>query len=215
MTNETNPLKVVLSVMAAIASVGAVSNLIAQFLRQDLFFVLAIVLLLGGFGLLLWKGLQSGWIVRQKLITLGLFLLVTMAAAVMSWVWLSNVKVRPVTIEIIEPVNAAQIEGNRYLVKGKVNDPDAKISVVVRPLEPLDYWVQETPTIDSGGNWQVNAHFSERNVGIGERYEVFALATRENFLVTWLTGNSLPVGKRQDLPSNTNRSNVITVTRVR
>ncbi len=87
--------------------------------------------------------------------------------------------------------------------------------MIVRPLIPLDYWIQEPPTIDANGNWQANVHIGEMNEGSGGKYEILALATHENFLVTWVTGNSLPIGKRQDLPNSTNRSNIVTVTRTR
>lgn len=213
MDNEKKPIKIMLGVMSAIATVSAVSNLVARLFRQDLVLVLAIVVPLGGFGLLLWHVLQSGWIDSRNLAVLGTVFLASIVLAVVSWVSLSNVKVRPVYIEIVEPKDATLVREHRYLVKGTVGDSNAKVSVVVRPLEPLDYWVQDPPTIDANGNWQVNAYFGERNVGRGEKYEIIALATYENFLVTWITGNCLAIGKRQALPSSTNRSNIVTVTR--
>jgi hypothetical protein len=209
----TDQSRLILVGMSAIANVCALVAFAAQLLRQDLWLVLAIVLVLGGFGLLLWK--THSWIGSQKLSAIIFIFLASIVFAVVSLVLLSNVKVKPVHIAVVEPKDNAQIEGYRYLIKGTVGDSNARVSVIVRPLTPLDYWVQEPPTIDASGNWQVNAHFGETTVGIGEQYEIIALATNENFIVTWVTGNSLPIGMRQDLPSSTNRSNVVTVTRVR
>jgi hypothetical protein len=45
-------------------------------------------------------------------------------------------------------------------------------------------------------------------------YELIALATRENFLVTFATGNQLRAGQvLPGLPRNTNKSAVVTVSR--
>jgi len=209
----TDQSKLILAGMGAIADACALCSVAAQLLRQDLLLVLVIMIVLGGFGLLLWK--IHSWIGRQRLAVIIIFCLASIVLAVVSLVLLSNVQVKPVYIAVTEPKDGAQVEGHRYVIKGTVGDSKAKVSVVVRPLIPLDYWVQEPPTVDASGTWQVNAHFGEGNVGIGEKYEIIALATNENFIVTWVTGNSLPVGMRQNLPSSTNRSNIVTVTRVR
>lgn len=209
----TDQSKLILVSIGAIADACALCAVAAQLLQQDLLLVLIIVLVLGAFGLLLWRA--HSWIGRQKLAAIIIFCLASIVLAVVSLVLLSNVKVKPVQIGVVEPKDGAQIEGYCYLVKGTVGDSNARVSVVIRPLTPLDYWVQEPPTIDASRNWQVNAQFGETTVGVGEKYEIIALATNENFIVTWMTGNSLPIGMRQDLPSSTNRSNVVTVTRVR
>lgn len=215
MTNSTNSLNRILVCLATIADVSGVCALSAQLFRKDLFLVLTTVSVLIVFGLLLWKIFENGWVDRRNITVPLIIFLASIMFAVMSWVWLSNVRVNPVNIAIIEPKDMTQIEGNRYLVKGTMSDSNAKVFVVVRPLESSDYWVQDPPTIDGNGNWQVNAYFGERNAVIGEKHEIIALATQENFLVTWLTGNYLSIGKRQDLPSNTNRSNIVNVSRMR
>lgn len=209
----TDQSKFILAITSAIASACSLISFAAQLFRQDLLLVFVIVIVLGGFGSLLWR-LRS-WLGRLKLGAIIIFCLVSIVLAIVSLVLLANARVRPVHIAVVEPKDGAQIEGYRYLIKGTVGDSNAKISVVVRPLVPQDYWVQAPPTVDVSGNWQVNANFGESNVGVGERYEIVSLATNENFIVTWLTGNSLTVGMTQTLPINTNRSNIVTVTRVR
>jgi len=185
--------------------------LAAQLFRQDLWIVLTIVFVSAVFALLLWK--THRWIARQKLVLVLVFCGACVAFAVICLISLSKVRVRPVNVAIVEPKDGAQVEGFRSLVKGSVNDANARVSVVVRPLTPTDYWIQEPPTMDTNGNWQINAHLGENNVGVGEKYEIIALATNENFIVTWVTGNSLGAGKSEELPGNTNRSNIVTVTK--
>jgi len=215
MASEPNLLKRTLVFIGAVADISAVCSIAALFLRQDPLLVLVIAIALVAGGLLLRSGFQRRSIDRQKLPIIGFFFLASLFLVVISWVLLSNVKLAPVHIEIVEPKDGVRIDGDRYLVKGMVGDSSAKVVLVIRPLVPLDYSVQEPPTIDANGYWQANAHFGERAVGIGEGYEIIALATHENFLVTWVTGNSPSIGKREDLPTKSNRSNVVTVTRVR
>jgi len=214
-TTEPNMLNRTLAVIAAVADVSAVSALIAQFLRQDTVLVLAIVAVSVILILILSWLIQRGWIDRSSIVILGILCLASIIIAAVFWASLASVKVTPIQIKIDAPQEGEKIDGYRYVVKGTVNDPNAGVYVVVRPLEPLDYWVQERPTVDATGNWQVNAYFGERSAGVGEGYEVIALATRENFLVTLVTGNFLRVGKTNSIPDNTNRSNLATVTRTR
>jgi hypothetical protein len=209
----TDQSKFMLGIMSAIASACTLISFAAQLFRQDLLLLFVIVIVLGGFGSLLWR-LRS-WLARMKLAAIIIFCLLSIVLAIVSLVLLSNVRVRPVYITVVEPKDGTQIDGYRSLIKGTVGDSNARVSVVVRPLIPQDYWVQEPPTVDASGNWQVNGHFGESNVGVGEKYEIVSLATNENLIVTWVTGNSLTVGMRQTLPINTNRSNIVTVTRVR
>jgi uncharacterized membrane protein len=215
MISEPNLFKRILLVISIIADGSAVCFLAAQVFRQDLLLLLTIIIILIIVGGLLWRMFRRGWIDRQNLVFIGGFFLASMIFAVVCFIYLSNVRVTPIQITISEPGNDAKVEGHRYLVKGTISDQNSVSYVVVRSLESSDYWVQDPPTIDSNNNWQVNTYFGERNVGNNERYEIIALATHENFLVTWLTGNYLSTGKRRDLPNNTNRSNVVTVTRTR
>lgn len=203
----------ILAIIGTIADVCGLCSVAAQLFRQDLWLTLTIVFVMVSFILLLWRAYT--WIARQKFLLIISFLVASVIFAVISVVSLSKVRIKPVNVSIVEPKDGAQVEGYRCLVKGSVNDSDARVSVVVRPLTPTDYWVQEVPTKDANGNWQINAHLGENNVGDNEGYEISALATNENFIVTWVTGNSLSAGKHEDLPGNTNRSNIVTVTRVR
>ncbi len=110
MSSEPKPLNRALIVIATIADISALCSLSAQLLRQDLFLVVAIAVILIGFGLLLWKVLQLSWIDRQNLAAIGIFFLASIVFAIISWVLLSNVKVTPIHIEIAEPQDGVTIE---------------------------------------------------------------------------------------------------------
>jgi hypothetical protein len=213
MTNGPNLLNRTLAVIAAIADLSAVSALAAQFLRQDMFLILVIMVIAMGVVLVLNWLFRCGVIDRQNLVLLSVICLVSMVIAVVFWASLVSVKVKPIQLAIAAPQDGLKIDGYRYLVKGAASDSNARVYVLVRPLETLDYWVQEQPTIDATGNWQVNAYLGEKKTGIGQDYEIMALATNENWLVTLMTGNLLQVGKTKSIPSNTSRSNLATVTR--
>jgi len=213
--NESKLLHRTLAIVAAIADVTALCILAAQFLRQDIFLVLAIV------GILMAGTLTFNWLFQHKffdcqnLFVLGAICISSIILAIFFWASLRSIKVSPIHLTIDEPKDASEIEEYRYLVKGTVSDVNSKVYVVVRPFETLDYWVQEPPTVDAYGNWQVYAYFGEKGIGIGDKYEVIALATDENFLVTRASGNYLQLGKTNSIPTNTNRSNFVTVTRTR
>ncbi len=217
MTSEPNWANRTFAVVSAIADVSAVSALVAQFVRQDQYLVLVIVAVAVIAILVLGWLIQRRWIDRQNLIVLGVLCVTSIVIAIVFWASLSSVKVTPIQVEILAPQDGVRIDSYRYLVKGTVSDPNARVYVVVRPLRPQDYWIQEQPTVDAKGNWQANAYFGEPppGPGAGEDYEIIALATNENSVVTCMTGNCLQVGKTKDIPRNTNRSNLVTVTRTR
>lgn len=128
--------------------------------------------------------------------------------------FLANTPVKPIHVEISESKIDTATTSDSCLVSGTVSDPNARVYVVIRPFMTKDYWVQEPATVDGTGNWQLNAHCGEAIVGAGESFEIIALATHENFIVTWLTGNWLTPGNSiKELPINSNRSNIVNVKR--
>jgi hypothetical protein len=214
---QRDPLKILIAWLSVIADLGAVSAIVALWIRKDfnLIFVIAVISL--GSVVLLTRLIQSGWVDRQHLAVLFTFLLISITFVVTGWLWLTNRPVQPIQIEIIKPKTATVAEGYRALVQGHVSDPHANVRVLVHPLVVAEMWVQDSPVVDSAGNWQVNAYFGEPGKGIGENFEIIALATNENFLVTWVTGNALPLGQidSASIPRNTNPSNTVTITRTR
>jgi hypothetical protein len=214
MTDKPNMLKRTLAVIGAVADVSAVSAAIALLTRRDA--VLILVMVMTGVGVVwaLSRLFKRGFIDRQHLGLIGAYFLLSIIIAAVPLAWPASVKITPIQITITEPQDGSNINGPRHMVKGIVKDhPDAGVYVVVRPLVPQNYWVQDSPTIDSQGSWQVNAYFGDLNVGVNEDYEIIALATDENFLVTLMTGSFLTTGQTKSIPVNMNRSNIVTVRR--
>jgi hypothetical protein len=175
-------------------------------------------------GLLVTSGLIS-YLVTYKLtkrwhispVLVAISLLLAVGLSVSTWMYLSNIPVKPIQVEITNLTNGDRVEGFHSLVQGRVSDPHATVRVLVHPLAVAEAWIQDIPIVDSAGNWQVNAYFGEPGNGVNQDYEIIALATSENFLVTRATGNGLSPSKINidKLPQNTNRSNTVTVTRIR
>ena len=128
-------------------------------------------------------------------------------------IWLSNMELEPVDITIIDPQNGKNVT-MEYLVRGMASDSEARVYVLVHPLSTREIWVQTQPIVSPDGSWQVICCFGTETLGIGDQYEVIALATKENFLVNLFTGNCLRAGQKlKRLPQETNISNVVTVIR--
>lgn len=210
---EPSRSKQIFGVIAIIANVCGISAFLSPYLKQDSLFLSVILFFLVIAGIL-WLTFKEK-LFECRPLWFYLFVSISIAICIIGCFWLLNVKVSPVSIEIVDPNDGTQIKESRYLIKGIVKNPNSRVNVVVRPLESSDYWVQDSPTIDGNGNWQINAYLGERNIDNEEKYEVIALAINENLLITWLTGNYLLVGRQQYLPKNSNRSNIITLTRLK
>ena len=208
--------KRLLAVIGAIADTSAVSALAARGISQDIPLILVIVLTGVVLAALLDWLMRKGWIDPRNFASLGLFCLISVAFALSSWAWLANTEIKPIHIEILDPQNGMEIRGFRYQVQGQVSEPNARVYVLVHPTAWADIWVQDTPLVDSSGDWRVNGYFGTPGEGIAQDFEILAIATSENFLVTWATGNRLRLGPIDSdrVPQNTNRSNIVTITRV-
>jgi hypothetical protein len=80
---------------------------------------------------------------------------------------------------------------------------------LVHPLQSKFWWVQRLPSkIDDDGTWQALCQFGERNVGIGEYFEIIAIITNS----TLTAGQKIEVGR---LPRDVIKSAVVTVKRTR
>ncbi len=192
------------------ADLSAISVWVAHWFGWDSDYVLGVLFL---------SILVAAVILARKFVipirySVGLFLLGVVLALGL-WSWLANTPVRPVQVDITNLKPNMPIEGYRGVVQGHVGDPHASVRVLVRPLAIGEIWVQDIPIVDVNGDWRVNAYFGTLNEGIGQEYEVIALAVSDNFLVTRATGNALPVGKIDDttIPRNTNFSTAVIVKR--
>jgi len=206
------PINLILVVASAIADLTAVSSLLATLVKQDslliLLIIVATVALIGA--IYRFRGT-----ILHNVVRLLIFFVASVILAVVFWALLANSRVTPTKVSITDPQDTTPVT-MQYLVKGTVSDPNSRVYVVVHPLRVSEMWVQQSPIVDGEGNWESSATFGTESLGIGERYQVIALATNDNFLVAFATGNLLREGQKlTSLPRKSNRSSLITVTRPR
>ncbi len=200
----------ILILIAVVADWSAVTAIFAKIVNQDplLIFLMTIAaIVIGGVGYLLISKFRIG--IRGGLITF----IVSLVLTIVAWSLLASSEVTPLKVNITDPQDGRSVT-RLYLAKGTVSDPNSKVYVIVRTLRMSQLWVQQPPIVDGGGNWQASVYFGNEMISSDERYEVIALATTDNFLVTWATGNLLSEGQELlSLPRKSNKSGLITVTR--
>lgn len=114
-------------------------------------------------------------------------------------------------LTIIKPKNDAEVCW-RTIVKGNISDPKLQVYVAVHPMATDKFWIQPIPTISSDGKWRSYCYFGEPNIGIGEPFEIIAIASKNKKL--FKEGETLST----PLPDNNQiliRSNPVTVTRAK
>jgi len=205
--------KRMLLLLNAMAIIWGASEFLASFIRQNTLLLAGIIIIVVVVAWALSKLSKPSTVERLNVILLGGIFFLGVISGIWLGVVLSNAQIKPIQVEILEPQDSAVIRDNRFLVSGTVSDPHAIVFVSVRPFATLDYWIQQRATVDNSGNWQVNAYFGEDMKGSGENSEITALATHENFIVTWLTGNILKAGKTDEIPNDTNLSNIVNIKR--
>lgn len=204
----SNAIVWILTLASAIADWLAVAAFLASMVKQD-----PILIFLMTVAAIAIAGIVYRVILRVRLVPVLVALMGSGVLVIIAWSLLASSPLTSLKVNITDPQDGENIT-MQYLVRGTVSDPDAKVYVIVHPLRVSGMWVQKQPIVDGAGNWQASANFGTETLGIGERYELIALAINDNFLVTWATGNSLSEGsKLTNLPRKTNRSNLITVTR--
>jgi hypothetical protein len=194
--------------IAVLANVVTILAGIAQTTQQDLFLLAAVTLAI------LVSFTVATWLKRSNIFILALVCIVSVGIAIAFAISLSGIEPTLIPIQITQPQKDDTIINYRSLVEGKVGDPNARVFLVITPHSTSQHWVQEQPLVDSDGNWQITAYFGERNTGDNDRYDIIAYAVHDNFLVTWLNGNRLGTGLTDNLPTNANSSNIVTVKRV-
>jgi len=205
---DENLIKRILVMISVIADWLSISAFLATIVKQDplliLFMTVAAIALVGVAYLLI-----SAIGIRVALAAcIGSLVLVIVA-----WSLLASSELAPLTVKIIDPQPGGSVT-RPYLAKGTVSDPSARVFVIVRTLPVTERWVQQPSIVDGSGNWQTSVYFGDAAIGGEEQYEMIALATSDNFLVTWATGNSLSEGQKLlSLPRKSNKSSLITVTR--
>lgn len=199
---------------AMLAGAITIAGFLAPYVHQDALLVLVAFLVLVLLVLLLNQLFRSKWTARigwQKVVVI--IFLVAIVSAAIAVIRITDNAVRHVAVAIKQPADG-ELVPMRYLVQGTVGDPSSTVRVVVHPQSVPWRYVQPAPVVGGDGGWQVYVGFGTDAQLTDEEFEVIAIATHENSLVMWLTGNLLRPGSvLKELPRNTNRSKVITVTR--
>jgi len=112
-------------------------------------------------------------------------------------------------LAIMEPQNDARVCW-RNMVRGTVSDPKLQVFVAIHPMATDKFWIQPIPNMRSDGRWEAYCYFGEPNIGIGEPFEIIAIASRNRNL--FREGDTLA----SPFPDNLQiliRSNPVTVKR--
>ncbi|MBW8877322.1 MAG: hypothetical protein JF614_20345 [Acidobacteria bacterium] len=109
-------------------------------------------------------------------------------------------------VEITSPAESAVVDVEA-MVKGKVSDAKTRVYVLVRPLKTRYWWVQRLPAPPSpDGTWQTLCNFGTPSEGVGEPYEIIAIASKTR--LNLIEGKTL-----EDVPDSGTTSAVVTVKR--
>ena len=111
---------------------------------------------------------------------------------------------QPLTVTITQPQPNATVE-QRDTVSGSVSDRQAKVWVVIHPIDTGEFWVQPPPRLNADGTWSVLAYFGrEGPIDSGNQYEIRTFVN---------PSESLESGERRNWPPAAAQSQGITVTR--
>jgi len=183
--------------------------LAAAFIEQNLLLIIGLVIvIIVMFGI-------SWLLLNMTRVVLVVGLVIASIAVIPLWIWLANIELKPIDAAITAPTSAEMVT-MKSTIRGKVSDPNAQVHVLIHPLATQETWVQQSPIVGRDGTWQTAVFFGTPTLGIDEDYEIIVLATRENFIINFVTGNSLKPGQvLTQLPERTNKSQVITVHRIK
>jgi len=106
-------------------------------------------------------------------------------------------------IKIMEPKDKTDVV-ERPTIHGTVSDTQAKVWLIVHPLKGSTYWVQPAISVDAKGKWQAMPYIGSGVQGVGEQFEIIAIANPKKELSE---GDKLTAEPRADV------KHLITVTR--
>ena len=79
-------------------------------------------------------------------------------------------------LRITAPLDKTDVP-NRPLVEGKVADPNAKVWIIVHPMEVSDYWVQPKISVKNDGTWRTIIYIGRPGeIDVGKMFELMAVA---------------------------------------
>ncbi|OGW75357.1 MAG: hypothetical protein A2Z72_06960 [Omnitrophica bacterium RBG_13_46_9] len=84
-----------------------------------------------------------------------------------------------VNLRITAPLDKSQVP-ERPFIEGTVTDPNAKVWVIVHPMEVSDYWVQPAINVKEDGTWKVMIYIGRPGtIDIDKQFEIMAVANPE------------------------------------
>ncbi len=113
------------------------------------------------------------------------------------------------SINIISPTQGSHV-CQRTTISGNISNPELQVFILIHPMATNKFWVQPIPNMRSDGRWEAYCYFGEPDQGVGEPFEIIAIASRNRNLFE--EGRTLP----SPLPNNPDiifRSNPVVVTR--
>jgi hypothetical protein len=101
----------------------------------------------------------------RKLFLIAIILVVT----------ISVVKGQQFNLRITSPLDKARVPERPY-VEGTVTDSNAKVWVIVHPMEVSDYWVQPSVTVKENSTWKVKIYIGRPgSIDVGKQFEIMAV----------------------------------------
>jgi hypothetical protein len=174
--------------------------------------VLSVVVgLLGGF---IWWMLD-----RRENWKTTLVILLVGASTFGSLAGLEIIPSSPVDVRITSPSSGTIVGKAEISVAGTVSPPDARVLVLVHPVDSNRWWVQLEPSISqqnfnqTASQWETTIYLGDETHGIGEQFEVVALGSGAALAFDILTGRYYPTGAEVDALPPLSRSNVVSLCR--
>jgi hypothetical protein len=89
---------------------------------------------------------------------------------------ISVVYAEQLNLRITAPLDKAKVPERPY-VEGTVADSNARVWVIVHPMEVSDYWVQPSVTVKETGAWKVKIYIGRPGtIDVGKQFEILAVA---------------------------------------
>jgi hypothetical protein len=107
-----------------------------------------------------------------------------------------------VQVSITSPKSGDLVAEKGVQISGTIVPNNASVTVVVRSEKDMKWWIQEMAKVKISdgvvGQWQTTALLGTRSEGIGENFQIIALASSNNTLFNILTGRYITVGQTCD-----------------
>jgi hypothetical protein len=133
--------------------------------------------------------------------------LITFGATLMGFQLSSGtLKPSPTDVRITVPVSGLHLVGRTLLVEGVVKPPGSTIALAIRSERDTYWWIQ--PVVKTStqerieAHWSIRATFGTADAGIGENFQIIALASADGRWFDLIAGRALAEGSRfRELPN--------------